>query len=182
MARAHYVKKARKAVPSAGIKVGDEYWWWKFRRGGKRYSKTRPKASQLINADKPSRAMEQSEALQDLAGTIDTHVDIESIRSELSNIAESIREIAQEYRDSKENMPENLQSSPTAELCEENADNLDSWADEVEEALSGVNDEPDEIEDEELSEEELEEACDNARDEWVDEIVSAINDVSDSPL
>ena len=42
MPRVNYVKKARKAIPGADIKVGDAYYWWKFRYGGKHVSKIRP--------------------------------------------------------------------------------------------------------------------------------------------
>jgi hypothetical protein len=51
MARAHFVKKARKAIPGTDIKKGDSYYWWKFRFGGKRTSKTAPKASQLTQSE-----------------------------------------------------------------------------------------------------------------------------------
>ena len=38
MPRVHHVKSARKDNPVA--KKGESYYWWKFRYGGKRYSKT----------------------------------------------------------------------------------------------------------------------------------------------
>lgn len=31
MPRVTHVKKARKAIPGTDIKVGDSYYWWKFR-------------------------------------------------------------------------------------------------------------------------------------------------------
>ena len=66
MPRVHHVKRARKAVKSAGIKVGDSYYWWKFRYGGKHTSKTPPRQSQLTNSDKLSRAYAASESLEDI--------------------------------------------------------------------------------------------------------------------
>ena len=33
MARAIFVKKARKNIPGTSIKTGDSYYWWKFRFG-----------------------------------------------------------------------------------------------------------------------------------------------------
>ncbi len=57
MARAHFVKKARKDNPAAGIKAGDSYYWWKFRRGGKHYSKTAPRPSQLTQSEYLRRLM-----------------------------------------------------------------------------------------------------------------------------
>lgn len=49
MARAHFVKKARKDNPA--VKAGESYYWWKFRRGPKRYSKERPRPSQLTQSE-----------------------------------------------------------------------------------------------------------------------------------
>ena len=43
MPRVNYVKKARKNNPA--VKRGESYFWWKFRYGGKQYSKTRPRQS-----------------------------------------------------------------------------------------------------------------------------------------
>ena len=48
MPRVHHVKSARKDNPVA--KKGESYYWWKFRYGGKRYSKTPPKPSQLTQS------------------------------------------------------------------------------------------------------------------------------------
>lgn len=132
MARAHYVAKARKARPEAGIAVGDAYYWWQFRYGGKRYSKTRPRPSQLTNSDKLSRAYAAQEALEDLAAGIADDTTLDDLRSELDNIASEINDVAQEYRSAKENMPENFQDGEVANQCEENADNLESWASDVE--------------------------------------------------
>lgn len=146
MARAHYVKRARKAVPAAGIEVGDSYYWWKFRHGGKHYSRTAPKQSQLTQSDKKSRAYAASEDLYEYSSAITDSDDTSDIESRLEEIASEIRDIAQEYRDAKDAMPENLQYSPTAELCEENADALESWADEVEQAIQSCDDKPEEPE------------------------------------
>lgn len=51
MARATFVKKARKDIPGTDIKAGESYYWWKFRFGGKHYSKTPPRRSQLTQSD-----------------------------------------------------------------------------------------------------------------------------------
>jgi hypothetical protein len=50
MPRVHFVEKARKPIPHAGVEVGDSYYWWKFRYGGRRVSKTRPRRSQLTQS------------------------------------------------------------------------------------------------------------------------------------
>ncbi len=48
MPRVTHVKKARKDNPVC--KAGESYYWWKFRYGGKRYSLTRPRPSQLTQS------------------------------------------------------------------------------------------------------------------------------------
>lgn len=162
MPRVHHVKKARKAVKHAGIEPGDSYYWWKFRKGGKRYSKTLPRGSDLTQSDKISRARVCAENLEDLR--TENYDDIDDIKAELSNIADEIREVAQEYRDAKENMPESLQDSPTAELCENNADELESWADDVENCLDSID-----ADDE-----------DGEGEHWKDEAQSAIDEQAGS--
>lgn len=157
MARAHFVRRARKPVKHAGIKVGDSYYWWQFRHGPKQYSKTPPRQSQLTASDKMSRAYAAAEALEDLVVGDDTELD--DLRSDVEQIASDVEEIAQEYRDAIDNMPENLQQSPTAELCENNADELESWAQEISSCLDSV-DEDDK--------------------EWRDTAISAIQEVAGS--
>jgi predicted nucleic acid-binding Zn-ribbon protein len=155
MPRVYHVKAARKSIKSAGVEVGDSYYWWKFRHGGKHVSKTPPRASQLTQSDKKSRAFAAAEALEDISVDADTELD--DLKSQLDDIASEVGEIAQEYRDSKDNMPESLQDSDTANLCEENADALESWQSDIEQALDSI-DEDDEG--------------------WRDEAASAIQDVA----
>lgn len=49
MAKLHHVKRARRAIPEAGIEIGDQYWWFKRRINGKGVprtcSKTKPRKS-----------------------------------------------------------------------------------------------------------------------------------------
>lgn len=197
MARSHYVKRARKAVPAAGIEVGDSYYWWKFRHGGKHYSKTPPRQSQLTNSEKMSRAYAAAEDLSDYSSAITDSDDTSDIESRLEEIASEIRDIAQEYRDAVDNMPENLQSSPTADECNEKADALESWADDVESAIQSCDDkpeEPDEPEplDDDASDEEREEQeaeyqeakadYDDALNRWHESVCEAVANVADCPI
>lgn len=137
MPRVYYVKKARKAIKSAGIKVGDSYYWWKFRYGGKRVSKTRPRGSQLTQSEKISNARAAAESLEDIDINDDTTLD--ELQDLVSDIESTIDEIAEEYRDNISNMPESLQSSPTAEAMEESADQLESWASDVGQCLDSID-------------------------------------------
>lgn len=158
MARATFVKKARKAVPDAGIEVGDSYYWWKFRHGGKHYSKTAPRPSQLTNSDKLSRAYACAEQLEDLAAGLTADSTPEEIADAMDEIVSEINDIAQEYRDSADNINNAFTGgSQTADDCEEKADSLGEWAQEVEQAADSIRQieedelqEPDEDEEEEI--------------------------------
>lgn len=155
MPRVNYVKKARNDNPVA--KAGEPYYWWKFRHGGKHYSKTRPRQSQLTQSDKKSRAYAAAEALEDISIGEDSTLD--DLKEQLESIASDVGEIAEEYRESIQNMPESLQESDTAQLCEENAENLDSWQSEIEQALDSI---------------------DEDSEDWRDEAESAISEVAGS--
>ncbi len=123
MARAHFVKKARKARPEVGIEVGDSYYWWAFMQGGRggprHYSKTRPRPSQLTRSEFWSGVYAVREGAE---GQIPSFEDLEcerdSIREELDNIKS-------ETEDKYNNLPEGLQSGQPGELLQGRVDALD---------------------------------------------------------
>ena len=130
MPRVTFVAKARKAIPDYGIKVGDSYYWWKFRYGGRHVSKTRPRQSQLTQSDYLSQAYSLQEQLEDLE--IDPE-DLSSVTSELSSIADELRNLGSEQADKRSNMPDQLQDSDTGQrlegreqACEEIAGELEN--------------------------------------------------------
>ena len=51
MPRLHFVKHARKAIPSIKVEKGDSYYWWKFPYRPRTVSKTRPRRSQLTQSE-----------------------------------------------------------------------------------------------------------------------------------
>jgi hypothetical protein len=65
-------------------------------------------------------------------------------------------------------MPESLQDSDVGQQCEENADALESWAEEVRDCLDGIDPESDD-------EEEVEEG---AEPEWIEDARSAISEAA----
>jgi hypothetical protein len=125
MPKVTHVKKARKDVPGTDIKAGEPYYWWKFRYGGKRYSRAPPRASQLTQSAYLS-------ALYDLQDEIGELAPGENLQAEVENIAERLRELADEQRSNREQMPEQLQDGSTGELLEERADMCEAAADELE--------------------------------------------------
>ncbi len=136
MARATFVKKAQKDYPEHGIKKGESYYWWKFRFGGKHFSKTRPRPSQLTQSDYLSTAYALQEQIEDLQYGPDI---IEDVPGDLRNVADELRTLGSDQEDKINNMPDSLQDSEVAErlrsraeACESIAGELESAADEIE--------------------------------------------------
>jgi len=121
MPRVTHVKSARKANPVAA--VGESYYWWKFRYGGKRYSKTYPKQSQLTQSAYKGRVYD----LIDRVNQFEPEPGEEAVVEEfISEIVDEICEIRDECQESLDNMPESLQYSPTGELLQERIDACDA--------------------------------------------------------
>lgn len=126
MARAHFVKKARKDVPGSDIKAGESYWWWKFRYGGKHVSRTQPRPSQLTQ----SAYLGQLYDLQDMIGGLEANDGLESSRDDIVSQLEEMRDTAQESLD---NMPDNLrENSSSGEMLQERIDAMENAISEFE--------------------------------------------------
>lgn len=129
MPRVHKVEKARKAIPSSGVKVGDTYYWWTFKnrvgKGTRMTSKTYPKPSQLTRSSFKSAWRSFSEEIEELA--LD-----DGLYDALQEIAGRIRELGEEAQGSLDNMPEGLQQGATGELLQTRIDNCESWASDIE--------------------------------------------------
>lgn len=132
MARAKFVKKARKAIPGAGIKVGDSYWWWKFRFGTRLVSKNKPRRSQLTQS-------EHLGSIYDIEDDL-TALTAESVTSgfldEFTSRIEEVRDTCQERLD---NMPEQLQGSNSGSTLQEYIDNLESWLSDLESVETDID-------------------------------------------
>jgi hypothetical protein len=129
MPKVTHVKHARKDYPDAGIKVGDEYYWWAFQFGPKVMSKTPPKRYQLTRSGFLSDLYQfQDEELPGI--NAETMVDLESIVEDMKNKLEEWKSNAEE---SLENMPEHFRESCEAgQNLQERIDNLDSWIGDLE--------------------------------------------------
>lgn len=127
MARAIFVKSARKANPDADIKVGDSYYWWKFKWGGKHFSKSPPKRWQLTQSDFYSTLWQ----IEDRAGGVKAD-SIEDLESECESIREELEALRDECQEKLDNMPEGLQKGSTGELLQSRIDELDSLISEIE--------------------------------------------------
>ena len=134
MPRVH-TQKAAKDYPDQGISKGETYYSWSFRYGGSYKSKTYPRPSQLTQS-KLSGAYSAQEAMEDAIGAATC---ISDITDAIDQCVSDINDVAQEYRDSKDNMPEGLQEGPTGQECEEKADALEEYASELESARDEID-------------------------------------------
>ncbi len=136
MARAHFVKKARKDNPA--VKAGESYWWWQFAYRDRQYSKTQPKQSQLTQSSFLSE-------LYSIQGDIELIVNPEN----LPEIMDRIDELRDECENSLENMPEQLQeTSDSGIMLDERITALGDWHTE----LDGIDIDPGDLKDEDLTE------------------------------
>ncbi len=74
-------------------------------------------------------------AVENVAAVIDTG-DPSGLVDALTEAAEQVREVAQEYEDNRSNMPEGLQEGPTGTDMQEKADALNEFADSLENAAN----------------------------------------------
>ena len=148
MPKVHFVKKARKDINSE-IKAGDSYYWWKFRYGGKRVSKTPPKPKDLTQSDFLISLYSIEEEIENFIAS-----DKESFDAQKEDILSQIEQLKDEVDERLQNMPEQLHYSPTGELLQERIDALDEWYNELE-AIECEADE-DEIREELEDEEDIE--------------------------
>jgi hypothetical protein len=135
MARTHFVKKARKDYPEAGIKKGESYYWWKFRYGGKHMSKEAPKASQLTQSEFLSSLYDIQERLAEITGD-----DITNLQGDVQSISEELNQMAEECREKHDNMPEGLQEGEVGQMLEERADACENAASELDGIDFDIND------------------------------------------
>lgn len=126
---------ARKDYPEKGIKKGDTYYSWALYKQPKQMSLTRPRPSQLTSSDKLSRAYAIVESVEDMQATATVPNDLVEA---LKNAATDARDLADEYQESLDNMPEGLQQGPTGEEIQQKVDALNEYADECESAASEI--------------------------------------------
>lgn len=167
MPRVNVVKHARKAIEGTDIKVGDTYYWWKFRFGGKQVSKTYPRRSQLTR----SNYLSQMYDFEDNGYTGETK---EDIAQSFRDLASAVEDLGSEQSDNRSNMPDALQDSETGELLQTRADRCE----EIAQALNEAADELDSWEPEEPEEDtEGDEDTDEADRE--DEITAQVKEKAD---
>lgn len=153
MARVNRVEKCRQSPGKCGgcgetIKKGEQYKWTKPRYGSKkiRCGKCNFRASDLTTS-KMGQAYDAQESAIDAINSWDGQ-DIEDVKQALTDAAESIREVGEEYQSSADAIRDRFSESSTADDCEEKAQALEQWADDIESAADELPDKPDEVQEE----------------------------------
>lgn len=148
MARQTHVKKAQKdqgTCTKCGepIVAGQAYVWVKLRPGG-------PRSSLRLARHEGCPNWRQSEltfskmrgvyaAEEELTDAVEAATTPEDVTSAMEAWSEAVREVAEEYRESAENIRDGFgHDTYRSEELDEKADELESWADDGESALDGV--------------------------------------------
>lgn len=174
MARVHHVAKRR--VGKRGeyvlrctrcgqpIEYGQPYKWFKMKQARGGIKKSYHPDCEIKMADRStSRLVPIWEAQQAFdTGSCDT---VDELRAALEELAQVVRDVEQEYRESVENMEAGFgHRTYQADELEERAEALEGWADELEEW------EPSDSEAPEQEEGQTDEEHEEAVDAWLDEI------------
>lgn len=133
MARATFVRKARKDVAGTDIKTGESYYWWKFRFGGKHYSKTPPRRSQLTQSSFYASLWDIEDFLGEIAPD-------DGMESAVQDAAQQLRDLADECQSSLDNIPEQLQEANTGQILQERIEACNAAADELESITFNLDD------------------------------------------
>ncbi len=168
MAKATFVKKARKPIYRRGVRVeadnkngyridtsqphpdgdilvverGASYYWWQFMNQGKHYSLTPPHRSELTQSGFLSQLYDLQDKLSAFSADVVTQVESsEHIQEWVEEFCASIDTLKEECEESMENIPENLQESPVSELLQERIQGLEEWKDQLESVSCEVDDE-----------------------------------------
>ena len=175
MPKVNHVKKARKDNPVA--KRGEPYYWWKFRYGGKHFSLTYPKQSQLTQSPYLTVIYECQDAWSEVGspdGEQVTFSEKENIVSSLQqaadsmdSVVENLRELVDQYEESATNMEEYFPGAEKVDMLRDSGQACEETCDEIDNMVQSVRDASDEISgmddpDESLPSDEYEEAV----EEW----------------
>lgn len=142
-----HVKKARKDNKAAGIKKGQEYWYWSHQVGGrfvKTIFKTQPTRSQTTSSEFYSEAYGLEDQLSALIDTLrgekatEVYSSPDDLAGDVESLAGEIRSLGEAQDEKRSNMPEGLQESETGSLLEERAGNCETLASDLESASQEI--------------------------------------------
>ena len=182
MPRVTFVKKARKDNPVC--KRGESYFWWKFRYGGKRYSLTRPRPSQLTQSAYFGTIYGMQEGIEDYS--VEDVDDFETLKEDITSQVDDLRD---ETQGSLDNMPDSLQYSPTGEMLQERIDALENIESEIDciEEFEFEAEDFEEGDDDDDDAEEIHDEAEKQREadelqEWINEAKSSLSEAVDTAI
>jgi len=142
------------------IEPGEQYFSWSFRYGGTRTNCAdhRPRPSELTQ----SKMAEVYAAIEGAEDTLESAETVAEMREAIESVAEQVQQTAEEYREADEAF-----GGMGATESAERADELESWASDLEYYDPDEPDEPDEDDDEE-EEDDGSDALEDARNEAQD--------------
>lgn len=152
------------------IHKGESYWTWCFMHQTPRYSKTKPRPSQLTNSSFLSSYYGIQEQVEDFAPSR-----ADEIQEFIDDVISQLEELRDECQDSLDNMPESLQYSSNGELLQERIDECDNLISEFEGIDTEYIPEDDDDNEEEQSDDENE--ISEEEQEWIDDVVAEIQDI-----
>lgn len=111
------------------IKKGDTYYTWAFKNGPKYESLSPPRRQQLTQSEYLISCYDLEDELQGI--NEESFTCMSELESAVQDLAERVRELADEQDEKFNNMPDSLQYSYTGELLEQRRDSLNEFADEL---------------------------------------------------
>jgi hypothetical protein len=141
MANSKFVKarkpqgKCRRGGCETIINRGDEYYSVAYLTGPRSSVKKAfckehpPRPSETTGNERLSQLYAAQEALEDAINKATT---LEDLTVALEEAKDQANEVAESYRESVQNMPENLQNGSGAQDLEDKAQNCDDWAEKLE--------------------------------------------------
>jgi len=109
-------------------KKGDTYYWWQFRHGGKNFSTTRPRPSQLTQSEFYSAVYSLQEEADDWE--VNSEDDFNEMLEHCKSQVEEIRDYEEEKKSNMES--EGLENVPSYETVSERYDAMEEMHSELE--------------------------------------------------
>lgn len=165
MPRVTHVERARKDNPVC--KAGESYYWWKFRYGGKHYSLTYPRPSQLTQSEFLSCVYSAQEEIEDWGFDVAEDLDsnAEDLRSTIESAKDEIQNAGEECESNRYNMPDHLQDVGSGAMLEERTEHCENMVAELDNIY--------------IDESEFEEDTSAEADELVDQWMEFLNEKRD---
>lgn len=144
MARLNHVKAARKAQGNCAvchqpIGIGEPYKWVHPRYRAKIIAHPNCRIPQsMISSSKMAAVWDAVDEFDDS--------DVTTLSNRLRDLAQTARNVGEEYQEAADNQREYFSDSPVAEENEEKAQSLDSWADTLETVADDIEEELSELE------------------------------------